>query len=166
MKDFFTRYRESHKNPIVMPAIFGLALSFAVVASMQGTPIDLKSISANVVDWLDQKVTYPADLMMEHDGKSLKFILGKDAENMKSIHFSLLGNPVAFTKAESTDAKTSVSMNEPGVALIQVNVNATLKAGDTIATITPTLTWETPLTLVDAGFTSDSGEYSLSVKGE
>jgi hypothetical protein len=50
MKDFFTRYRESHKNPIVLPAIFGLALSFAVVASMQGTPIDLKSISANVVD--------------------------------------------------------------------------------------------------------------------
>lgn len=87
---------------------------------------------------------------MEHEGSNLKFILGKDAENMKSIHFSLLGNPAAFTKVESSDTKTIVSMNEPGVALIQVNINATLKAGDTVTTVTPTLTGETPLTLVDA----------------
>ena len=104
--------------------------------------------------------------MMVHEGTNLKFIIGKDAENMKSIHFSLLGNPIAFTKATSSDGKTSVSMNEPGVALVQVNINATLKAGDTITTITPTLSGETPLTLVDAGFSSESGEYSLSVKGE
>jgi hypothetical protein len=165
MKDFFTRYRESHKNPVIVPAIFWLALSFAVVANMQGTPIDLKSISANVVSGLDKSVTYPADLIMERDGNTLKFIIWKDAENVESLHFSLLGNPLAFSKVESSDSKTNISMNEPGVALIQVSVNRTLKAWDMITMLTPTLTWETPLTLIDAGFSSKSGEYSLSVKG-
>jgi hypothetical protein len=42
---------------------------------MQGTPIDLKSISANVVSGLDKSVTYPADLIMERDGNTLKFII-------------------------------------------------------------------------------------------
>lgn len=165
MKDFFTRYRESHKNPVIVPAIFWLALSFAVVANMQGTPIDLKSISANVVSGLDKSVTYPADLIMERDGNTLTFIIWKDAENVKSIHFSILGNPTVLSKVESTNAQTKVTMNEPGVALIQVNIDRTLRAWDAITTIIPTLSWETPLTVVDAGFSSQSGEYSLSVKG-
>jgi hypothetical protein len=90
MKDFFARYREFHKNPVIMPAIFGLALGFAFVATLQGTPIDLKNISANVVSGLDQKTTYPADLMMERVGNTLSFRIGKDAENVKSLYFSLL----------------------------------------------------------------------------
>lgn len=139
MKDFFTRYRESHKNPILIPAIFGLTLSFAVVANMRGTDIDLKSISANVVTGLEQETKYPADFVVEKNDDGLKFIIGKNAENVKSIHFSVLGNPTSFTKAESSDARTTISMNEPGVALIQVAVNQSLKAGDTITTIRPVL---------------------------
>ncbi|GAB0175125.1 MAG: hypothetical protein HHAS10_10040 [Candidatus Altimarinota bacterium] len=166
MKDFFTRYRESHKNPILIPAIFGLTLSFAVVANMRGTDIDLKSISANVVTGLEQETKYPADFVVEKNDDGLKFIIGKNAENVKSIHFSVLGNPTSFTKAESSDARTTISMNEPGVALIQVAVNQSLKAGDTITTIRPVLNGDTPLTVIDAGFSSESGEYSLSVKSE
>lgn len=166
MKDFFTRYRESHKNPIIVPAIFGLALSFAVVANLRGTPIDLKSISANVVNGIEQDTTYPADFIVEKDAENLKFIIGKNAENVKSIHFSVLGNPTIFTKAESTDARTSIKMNEPGVALVQVAVNWSLKAGETITTLHPTLAGDTPLTVIDAGFSSESGEYTLSIKGE
>jgi hypothetical protein len=166
MKDFFTRYRESHKNPVIVPAIFWLALSFAVVANMQGTNIDLKSISANVVSWLDQNVSYPADLIMEREGNTLKFIIWKDAEKVKSIHFSILGNPAVFTKVETQDTNTQITMNEPGVALIIVNINSSMKAWDLITTVLPTLSWETSLALIDAGFSSESGEYSLSVKGE
>ncbi len=35
MKDFFTRYRQSQKNPIVIPAIFALMISFSVVGTMK-----------------------------------------------------------------------------------------------------------------------------------
>lgn len=166
MKDFFTRYREFHKNPIVFPALFGLILSFAIVANMQGTPLNLKSISANVVAGIEQKPTYPAELMMKRDGNALHFTLGKDAESVRSIYFTLLWNPVAFEKLETTDTNTSISMNEPGVAFIRINVGKAMSAWSHVTTVTPTLKSETPLTVVDAGFSSETGEYSLSVMGE
>lgn len=166
MKDFFTRYREFHKNPVVLPALFGLTLSFALVATMQWTNVDLKSISANVVSGIEQKQSFPADLMMNLDGGDLVFIIGKDALNVKTLYFTLLGNPQVLEKVETKDEKTTISMNESGVALVRVTVGASLKAGDQITRVTPKLQGETPITVIDAGFSSDSGDYSLSVKGE
>lgn len=139
MKDFFARYREFHKNPVIVPALFGMALSFAIVANMQGTPIDLKSISANVVSGIEEQPSYPADLIMEQSGKVLSFTLGKNAENVKSIHFSVLGNPAVFLGALSNDSNTTISMNEPGVALVRVNTQGSIQAGTKISEITTTL---------------------------
>jgi hypothetical protein len=113
MKDFFTRYKDAHKNPVILPALFALGISFFTVAQMRGTPIDMKNLSANVTAGLEEKVDYGADLLMEETGGTLTFRVGQDAEMVKSLYFSVLGNPSVFTSLKASDSSTSVVMNEP-----------------------------------------------------
>ncbi len=166
MKDFFTRYRESRKNPVILPAFIALSLSFLLVANIEWTPINLKGISANVAGSLEQEVVYPADLILERNGNALDFVIGKNAENVKSLHFSLLGNPSVFLWANSLNANTTITSNEPGVILVQVTLNKSMKAWEKVTQVVPTLSWETPIAIIDAGFSSETGEYMLSTHGE
>ncbi len=166
MKDFFTRYRESRKNPVILPAFIALSLSFLLVASIEWTPISLKGISANVAGSLEQEVVYPADLILERNGNALDFVLWKNAENVKSLHFTLLGNPNVFLWATSQDTDTMISTNEPGVTLVQVALNKSIKAWEKVTQVILTLSWETPIAIIDAGFSSDTWKYMLSTHGE
>jgi hypothetical protein len=79
-----------------MPAIFGLLLGFAIVAQMTGTPIDLGSIQANVLEANTPKAVYNADLIMERSDTSITVRIGKDAQNVDTLSFSLLGDPSIF----------------------------------------------------------------------
>jgi hypothetical protein len=90
MKDFFTRYQKSQRHQYFMPAIFGLLLGFAIVAQMTGTPVDLRSIQANVLEANTQKVVYDADLIMERSDSSITIRIGKAAQDVDTLTFSLL----------------------------------------------------------------------------
>jgi hypothetical protein len=105
MKDFFTRYRESHKNPVIVPAIFLTRPLFCRRSKYARNTDRSQSISANVVSGLDKSVTYPADLIMERDGNTLKFIIWKDAENVESLHFSLLEIHSHLAKSKAVTQK-------------------------------------------------------------
>lgn len=103
---------------------------------------------------------------MENGSGNLSFRIGKNASAVKKIYFSLLGDPSIFTNVKSNHSNVTISMNEPGVALIIVDIGKDLKAGDIITELTPTLTGKTPLTIIDAGLSSETGEYNLSSSWE
>jgi hypothetical protein len=74
---------------------------------------------------------------MERSGSTLTFRMGQDAENVKSVYFSILGNPSVFVGLTGSDA--SITMNEPGVALVRVSVDRSIQAGEILTTLSPTL---------------------------
>ncbi len=120
MKDFFTRYRESRKEHYIMPAILGVALSFGIVATYTGTTIDLGSIQANVLEANTPKLHYDADLIVERNGSILTLRIGKDAQNIDSLTFSLLGDPSVLKSLSSSESSTTILGNEPGIFLVKV----------------------------------------------
>lgn len=103
---------------------------------------------------------------MEHSGNTLSFRIGKSAENVETLSFSVLGNPEILKAISSENSNTTITNNEPGIFLIKVGVDKSLDAGEIVTVLHPTLTWDSPLALIDAGFTSSWTLYSLSVKGE
>lgn len=165
MKDFFTQYKTTHKHPIFLPAIFALALSFSVVGMMRDPDL-MRSISANVIEWMQQTPVYNADFLMEKVENDLIFRIGKNAENVKTLSFTLVGDPTKLTGVNTKNPNTHITSTTPWVALITVGIDKSLHAGDIVTTVTPILTGDTPLTLVDAGFDSDTGRYNLSTKVE
>ena len=165
MKDFFTRYRETRKHYYILPGIFGLIFAFAIVAQVTGTKIDLKSLQANVLQANTQKIVYDADLIMESSTGILALRIGTSAQNIETLNFSIIGNPSVFVGLTPTNANTSIESNEPGIFLVKVSINNSLEAGDIVTVLNPLLQWESPLTLIDAAFTSSWVIYSLSTKG-
>jgi hypothetical protein len=97
MKDFFSRYHESQGHPYIMPAIFGLLFGFVIVAQITGTDIHLGSIQANVLEANTMKIAYDADLIMERSEGSITIRIGKDAQDVEILNFSLLGDPTQLT---------------------------------------------------------------------
>ncbi len=167
MKDFFTRYHETRKHHYILPAVFGVMFAFAIVAQITWTRIDLRSLQANVLEAGKQKIVYNADLIMEKtDATSLSFRIGKSAENVEALTFSVLGNPEVLKGLSSESPNTSIKSNEPGIFLVKVALRRSITAGEIITVLYPTLTWDSPLALIDAGFTSSWTLYSLSVKSE
>ena len=164
MKDFFTRYRETRKHYYILPGIFGLIFAFAIVAQVTGTKIDLKSLQANVLQANTQKIVYDADLIMESSTGILSLRIGTSAQNIETLNFSIIGNPSVFIGLNPTSANTSIESNEPGIFLVKVSINNSLEAGDIVTVLNPLLQWESPLTLIDAAFTSSWVIYSLSTK--
>ncbi len=96
MKDFFSRYRETRKHYYILPAIFGIIFGFAIVVQVTGTKIDLKSLQANVLEANTQKVVYDADLIMESSTGTLSLRMGKSAQDIDTVSFSIIGNPSVF----------------------------------------------------------------------
>jgi hypothetical protein len=119
-----------------------------------------------VAAWIEEEKQYSADLIMQKRDNTLEFIIGKNADDVKTLYFTLLWNPEVLKSVQTSQANTTVSMNDPGVVLIQVNLNSSLKAGDIVTRLTPTLVGNSPLTVIDAGFSSATGDYSLSSKSE
>lgn len=93
MKDFFTRYRETRKHHYILPAVFGIMFAFAIVVQITNTQIDLRSLQANVLEAGTQKIVYEADFIMERMNGDLSFRIGKSAQNIETLSFSLLGDP-------------------------------------------------------------------------
>ena len=139
MKDFFTRYRETRKHYYILPGIFGLIFAFAIVAQVTGTKIDLKSLQANVLQANTQKIVYDADLIMESSTGILALRIGTSAQNIETLNFSIIGNPSVFIGLSPTSANTSIESNEPGIFLVKVSINNSLKAGDIITVLNPLL---------------------------
>lgn len=139
MKDFFTRYRETRKHYYILPGIFGLIFAFAIVAQVTGTKIDLKSLQANVLQANTQKIVYDADLIMESSTGILSLRIGTSAQNIETLNFSIIGNPSVFIGLSPTSANTSIESNEPGIFLVKVSINNSLKAGDIITVLNPLL---------------------------
>ena len=139
MKDFFTRYRETRKHYYILPGIFGLIFAFAIVAQVTGTKIDLKSLQANVLQANTQKIVYDADLIMESSTGILALRIGTSAQNIETLNFSIIGNPSVFIGLSPTSANTSIESNEPGIFLVKVSINNSLKAGDIITVLSPLL---------------------------
>ncbi len=166
MKDFFTRYRESRKHHSIVPAIFGLMFGFAIVTQMTWSPIDLRSLRANVLEANTQKITYDADLIMERRDGTMAIRIGKDAESVETLNFSLLGDPSVFKWVKSSDSRVKIVSNEPGITLVKITVGKSLKSWEVIASLTPTLVGNTSIAMIDAGFTSSGVVYSLSVRWE
>jgi hypothetical protein len=99
-KDFFSRYRESRKYQYIVPAIFALALSVTVVASMKGDLDNLgnlKTLSASVVAGVASDKKYDADLLIERNGSDIIIRMGKTAEKVDTLTVTLLGDPALFT---------------------------------------------------------------------
>ena len=139
MKDFFTRYRETRKHYYILPGIFGLIFAFAIVAQVTGTKIDLKSLQANVLQANTQKIVYDADLIMESSTGILALRIGTSAQNIETLNFSIIGNPSVFIGLSPTSANTSIESNEPGIFLVKVSINNSLKAGDIVTVLNPLL---------------------------
>lgn len=140
MKDFFARYHETRKHHYILPAVFGLMFAFAIVVQITGTQVDLHSLQANVLEAGKQKVVYNADLLMEHSGNTLSFRIGKSAENVETLSFSVLGNPEILKAISSENSNTTITNNEPGIFLIKVGVDKSLDAGEIVTVLHPTLT--------------------------
>ena len=164
MKDFFTRYRESRHHPYILPGVFGLLFWFAIVAQMTGTPIDLGSLQANVVSSQNPKVLYDADLILERTAETITLRIGKDAQNVDTLYGTILWDPTYFQGLSTTQNGVEIVHNEPGVYLIKISLGRSLQAGESLVSLTPQITWATPLALLDAGFQSAGMSYSLSVK--
>lgn len=164
MKDFFTRYRESRKHPYIIPGIFGLLFGFAIVAEMTGTPLDFRALQANVIASQEPTVTYEADLILERSGTDLLFRIGKDAQNVDTVYFTLLWDPSYFQWVSTQENGVEIITNDPGVYLIKVSLGRSIMAGEVILRLKPSLTGETSIALLDAGFQSAGTTYTLSVK--
>jgi hypothetical protein len=140
---------------------------FALVAQLTGTKIDLGAIQANVLEANTRKVVYDADLIMERSTTGITIRIGKNAENVDALTFSLLWDPSIITGLSADrNTGTSIINNEPGIYLVKVSLGRSLSPGDVITTLTPKLSGNTSLAMIDAGFTSSGASYSLSVKGE
>lgn len=168
MKDFFTRYRQSQKNPIVIPAIFALMISFSVVGTMkEWANFSLGTISASVIEWVKNTPLYEADLLVERTGNDITLRIGKDAKNVEKFSLSFLGDPARFRGLSSTDTNIIVISNEPGSVKVEIPLSGkNFSAGDVLMILRADMDTGTPLAPVDARFTSAWMEYSLSVKGE
>ena len=166
MKDFFTRYRESRKHPYILPAIFGILFGFAIVAQITGTTIDLQSIQANVLEASSQKIQYNADLILERSSEKNILRIGKDATNVKSLSFSIVGNPEELSWVTISQKDTTIISNTPGVFLIQIPLNRSLKAGEVITEIRLNTQWNDSIVLIDGEFISGDSTYSLSTRIE
>ena len=163
MKDFFTRYRESRKHYYIVPGIFGLLFGFAIVAQMTWTSIDIRTLQANVLEANTPKILYNADFLMEKSWSTLTFRIGKDAEMVDFVSFSLLWDPSILSSISSTDPNLSIVHNEPWVFFLKYTLNKNLKAGEMLFAVDADMQWETPIALLDPTFQSQWSIYSLSV---
>ncbi len=168
MKDFFTRYRQSKKNPIIIPAVFALLISFSVVGTMkEGANFSLGNISASVIEWVKNTPHYEADLLVERTGNDIILRIGKDAKNVEKFSLSFLGDPARFRGLSSTDKNVTITSSESGSVKIEISLSGKdFSAGGIFTTLRADMDTGTPLAPVDARFTSAGVEYSLSVKGE
>lgn len=168
MKDFFTRYRQSQKNPIVLPAIFALLISISIVGTMkEWSNFSLGNISASVIEGVKNTPQYDADLLVERTGNDITLRIGKNAKNVESLSLAFLSDPTRFRGVSSTDSYTRIISDEPGNAKIEIMLaGKDLSAGEILTTLHADIDADTPLAPIDAKFISAWVEYSLSVKGE
>lgn len=123
MKDFFKSYHTQKVRTYMRSSVIALALAFPIAGLIhQSSPQGM--ILANVLEaGSTEVVEYSADFLVKQEGSTLSFILGKDAYDVDTLSFSLLGDPERFLSLQSNDPSVSIVSNEPGVALVKITKN-------------------------------------------
>ncbi len=91
MKDFFRSYRAAKIRSYTLPALFALVLSVGVVGLNESGNMGM--IQANVLGGLSQNISDTsthADLMLDRTGGDITVTIGKNANLVDSINFTIL----------------------------------------------------------------------------
>lgn len=164
MKDFFSRYHASKTYQYLFSGILAFVFSISITGVLRDVP--LTALSANVLMAPESVTpTYAADLLIERSGSSITVRMGKHAESVDSLSFSLLGDPTKFHALTSSSSDTTITSNEPGAYIIKIELHgAQLTAGQVLTTLETTLPKEAFIAPVDATFLSAGQPYSLSLE--
>lgn len=164
MKDFFRSYRAAKIRSYTVPAVFALVLSIGIVG-LNGSG-NMGMIQANVLGGLHQDTPAHADLILDRTGGDISVSIGKNANQVDGVNFTILGDPTKFTALTSTDPAVKILMNEPWMALVKVSLSSqNLIVGQNITTLHASLATGTTLSVTDASFSSQGTLYNLSVEG-
>lgn len=164
MKDFFSRYRASKTYQYLFSGVLSLVFAMGLTGVIRDVPLGM--LSANVLMAPETVTpTYDADVLIERSGSTIIVRMGKNAEQVDSLSFSLLGDPTKFNTLTTSGLNTTITSNEPGAYIVKIELHgAQLTAGQVLTTLETTLPKEAFIAPVDATFLSAGQSYSLSLE--
>ena len=163
LRDFFRDYNRSKLRGLALSGVFAALLSVSFVMVIQG--VDTRGLMASVANVANPE-SYDADIFLQDTNGGLDVMMGRQADAVDALTFTILSDPERLTTLETDDNQAQIMSVAPGVYSVTVRLShETLYPGTRVLTLRTSLDPKVSVNLSDTVFESNGMKYNLTNKG-